>query len=630
MLEAVRRNKRIAQIILAIIIIPFAFFGMDAWFSDAPGGGEVASVGGSKITAIEFDRALREQQDRLREAMGEQFDRSLLESEELRRAVVENLINQRVLALYAAENRLVVAPQQLQETIASLPAFQSDGEFSMELYDRVLRSQGMSPAMFEARLAQDLRIQQLAQAVGESAFVAKASARRFLAAQLEEREVRELRFAPAELMGEVKLAEDAAQRYYEANPERFERPARVRAQYVVFDENALLGQVEVSEEEARRFYEANPDRFGTPEERRARHILIPAGDSAEEEARAKEKAAELAAALRADPSRFEALAKAESKDPGSAERGGDLGFFGRGAMVKAFEDAAFSLEKGQVSDPVRSEFGFHVIQVTEVRPASVRPFEAVRDEIVEELKRQEAGRRFAELADQFSNTVYEQADSLQPAAELLKLEVKETDWIERGSEAIGPFQSEKLVSALFSDDAVKHGRNVEAVEVERGTLVSARVLEHEPAQRLPFDTVRPIIEEQLRAEEAARLARERGEAALAALGRGESVDGEWSAVRKVQRGNPSLPPAAMDAVFGASAAKLPAYAGASMPGAGYSVFRIDAVNRPELAADDPRVKAITEQYEGLLAERDFNAFLTALRDRYEVQINTAALKAQQQ
>ena len=246
MFEAVRNNKRFAQIILAILIIPFAFFGMDAYFSDGPGSTEVATVGGSRISAFEFDEALRDQQDRLRQSMGNQVDRALLDSPELRRAVLDNLINQRVLALHAAENRFVVTQAQLQEAIAEVPAFQDNGQFSMQRYEALLSAQGMTPSSFEARLSQDIRIQQIALAVGDAAFAASESPRRFLAAQLEERQVRELRFSAADYLPKVQLAEDAAQRFYEANPDRFARPARVKAEYLVFDENALLGQVSVT------------------------------------------------------------------------------------------------------------------------------------------------------------------------------------------------------------------------------------------------------------------------------------------------------------------------------------------------------------------------------------------------
>jgi peptidyl-prolyl cis-trans isomerase D len=629
MFEAVRSNKRIAQFILALLVVPFAFFGMDAYFSNGPRGSEVARVGGSKISVVEFDQALREQQARLRQAMGGEVDRAMLDSEAIRRSVVESLVNQRLLALHAAESHLIVTPQQLQQVIAGVPAFQTDGHFSIERYDAAIRAQGMTPAVFEARVAQDLRVQQMSGAVGESAFASRTSARRFLAAQLEERKVREIKFPPDRFVSEVKLAEDAARQYYDANPSRFERPARLRADYVVFDQEAVGHQIAIPDEEVRKYYDANTSRFGQPEERNVRHILITAAADApaDEVAKAAEKAAAILAQLRKNPARFTELAKAESQDPGSAEKGGELGFFGRGVMPKPFDDAAFSLEKGKISDVVRSDFGFHILEVVDIKPATIRSFEAAKGEIVEELKRQAAGRRFAELAEQFTNMVYEQSDSLEPVAEALKLEIRHADWTTREG-AIGEFRNEKLLNTLFSEESVKNRRNVEAIEVASGTLVSARVTDFEPAQRLPFEQTKAEIERQLRSEEAAKLAVARGEAALAALVKGEAAPAEWSEVQTLQRGKSALAPAAIEAVFGAPAGKLPAHVGVATPDGGYSVFRIEEVRRPELANDDPRVKSVMQQYQRLIADRDFSAFIASLRARYKVEINDAALRAQ--
>lgn len=629
MFEAVRSNKRFAQVVLAILIVPFAFFGMDAYFTDGPAGNEVATVGDSKIYAVEFEEALREQQARLREAMGGQVDRAMLDSLELRRAVIDNLVNQRLLALYAAENRLVVTQQQLAETIAEVPAFQDNGRFSMERYEALLRAQGMSPAGFEARLSQDIRIQQLALAVGEGAFAAEESARRFLLAQLEEREVRELAFSAADHVAGVSLDEGAAQAFYDANAQRFELPARVRAEYVVFDQAAVLAGVNVSDAEVRAFYEASAERFGVPEERRARHILLEVSDAADAEA-VRAEAVALIERLRAEPTAFAALARERSADPGSAARGGDLGFFGRGVMVQPFEEAVFGAQPGLVAEPVQSDYGFHVIEVTEIRAAALRPFEEVRDELAAELKSRTGGQRFAELAEQFANTVYEQADSLAPAAEQFGLQIQVSDWIPRGSAAIGPYRNEGLVDALFGHDALTEGRNVDAVDVGNSTLVAARVLEHQAAQRRPFEEVKAGIENELRLREAAARSVAAGEAALAALQRGESVDGRWSDAATVQRGAPLLAPEAMQAVFSAPTATLPAYVGVSMGGEGYAVYRIEAVRRPELAGDDPRLAAMTGQYGQLLGERDFSAFINALRERYKVSVREAAIRPQQQ
>ncbi|MDO9597866.1 MAG: SurA N-terminal domain-containing protein [Azoarcus sp.] len=629
MFEAVRKSKRFAQVILALIIVPFAFFGMDAYFSDAPGGGEVANVGGMPIMAVEFDQALRDQQDRLRNEAGGQVDRELLQSEELRQSVLENLVNRRVLALFAAESRLTVTPQQLQQTIAEVPSFQEDGRFSLQRYEALLRAQGMSPAMFEARLAQDVRVQQIALPVGEASFAARDSARRFLLAQLEERDVREMRFPASRFLADVKLTEDAVQKYYDANAAAFERPARVKAEYVVFDIAALEQQVSVSEDEVKAFYEGNTARFGQPEEREARHILLQLNADADEAAIAsvRTRAEELYTRLKQDPKQFEALAKEFSQDPGSAASGGNLGFFGRGLMVKAFEDAAFALNKSEISAPVRSDFGFHIIQVTEIRPTTIRPLEAVRGDVTTELRKQAATRRFAELAEQFSNTVYEQPESLKPAAEALKLEVRQSDWIARDAEAVGEYRNAKLVEALFSDDAVKNQRNTQAIEVGGNTLVAARVVEFQAAQRPPLDEVRPAIEQQLRSEEATRLAAERGAAALAALEKGDTIDGTWGPSTKLQRGAPALPANAMRAVFSAPSSKLPAHVGVGQFGEGYVIYRVDAVNHPTLADDDPRIAAVVSQYGRLLAERDFAAFIADLRQRYKVETSLAPVRA---
>ena len=491
MFEAVRNNKRIAQIILAILIIPFAFFGMDAYFSESATGNEVAQVGGTGISAYDFDQALREQQDRLRANAGGQVDRALLESAELRRVVLDNLINQRVLALYAAENRLVVTPEQLQATIAGVPAFQEDGRFSLQRYENLVRAQGMTPATFEARLAQDVRVQQIVAAVGDAGFVPETSARRFLDAQLEERRIRELRFAADRLGADATVSDEQIAAYYEANPARFERPARLQAEYLVFDRASIEQKVAVSDDAVRAFYEGNQERFGVAEERQARHILLTLGDAAEqgEVDKVMAEAKAIVETLRQDPDKFADIAREKSQDPGSASRGGDLGFFGRGMMVGAFEDAVFALEKGRISDPVRSEFGVHIVEVTDIKPSSIKALDEVRDEIVAELRGQEAGRRFAELAEQFANTVYEQPDSLAPAAEAIGLEVRTSDWISRES-APEPFNNERLLNAVFGDEATQKARNTEAIEIGNGTLVSARVKTFEAAKRLPLDEVR--------------------------------------------------------------------------------------------------------------------------------------------
>ena len=627
MFDLIQRNKRISQVILAIIIIPFAFFGMDAYFSDGPGGREVARIGDISINTVEFDRALSNRQDEIRRASSGQVDNAIFATREFRSAVLDNLINDRVIALYAAENRLAVPALQLQQMIAAETAFHVDGHFSRERYETILASQGMSPQMFESSVAQDLRVQQIVQAVGQSAFAGEAAVQRLVDVQLEEREISGLLFPLERFEGEVEITAEEAETYYRDQQKSFLRPERLQAEYLVLDRGLMAQSIEIEEEAVRSFYEANRDRFGQPEERSARHILIrvTAGAADEDVAAAEARALELLEEVRAMPESFAEVAERASQDPGSARQGGDLGFFGPGMMVPPFEEAVFGGEVGEISDLVRTDFGFHIIEVTAIKPTTIQPFEEVQDEITLELAEQEASRRYPLLAEQFANTVYEQPDSLEPAAEALGLEVQRSDWIFREGAQLGGFSDERLIRALFSRDTREAGENIEAIEVERGVMIAARVAEYEEATQLSFDEVRERVEAQLRAEEAARLARQQGEDALAKLSAGEEVEGDWSEPFTEVRANPSLPDEAARAVFAVPATDVPAHVGATLPDGAYAVFRVDSVGKVEIGEDSPEVRMVGMQYDRLVAEQEFTAFVLALREQYGVEIRAAAL-----
>ncbi len=630
MFDAVRNNKRIVQLFLLLITLPFAFWGVDSYVKNAGSGGELASVGGAPISQLDFQQALREQQERLRSTMGENFNPAMLETTEARKAVLDNLINQRLLALDAGQRRLSVSDQQMRETIAGIPAFQENGQFSLPRYEAVLKAQGMNQPVFESRLRNDLALKQVLGAVAEGTIVSSASAERVFAVQFEERLVSEARLSAQQYAASVKVADGAAQKFYDANRARFEIPAQVRAEYLTLSPESLAAQLNVGEAEVRKEYDAHPERFRKDEERRVSHILIQARKDAGEAAlkAAREKIDGLLERVKANPADFAKLAKENSQDPGSAERGGDLGFFGRGAMVKPFEDAAFGLAKeGDVSAVVQSDFGFHIIKLAGVKAEQVRPFEEVRNEIAAELKKAEAGRKFAELAEGFTNMVYEQADSLKPAAEKYKLAVQTSGWFARNGKAPAPFDNEKLVAALFSDDSLKNKRNTDAVDVGKGVLVAARVVESKPAALRPFDEVKADIEKLLIQEEAAQLADKDGEKKLAQLNKGDAVPLEWGASRPVKRMEQGFPPEVLRAIFRAPTDKLPSFAGVKLPGAGYVVFRVEKVSRPSATgAEDPRLQAIKQQYARLLAEQDFSAYLSALRKHHGVKVNAAMLE----
>jgi peptidyl-prolyl cis-trans isomerase D len=299
-------------------------------------------------------------------------------------------------------------------------------------------------------------------------------------------------------------------------------------------------------------------------------------------------------------------------------------------MVKAFEDAVFSMKDGEISDIVRSDFGLHIIRVTGVRGERVKPFEEVRAEIAADLRRDAAAKKYVEAAEAFGNMVYEQSDSLKPAAEKWKLELKQSPWLARGGTLPAPFDNPKLAASLFGDDFLKNKRNTEAVEVTPGMLVSARLLEHKPSALKAFEVVKADIEKQLVREEAARLAIKDGEAKLARLQKGEAVDARWTPARPLRRGDAvGLAPESVRAIFGADASRLPAYVGTAHPGRGYALYRISAVKAVANPQEDPRAASLQQVYARAVAEEEFAAWLASLRERHPVKINKALLEAKE-
>lgn len=632
MFDAVRNNQRIVQIFLGLITLPFAFWGVDSYVRNSGAGNDVASIGDSRVTVQQFDQALRERQDQMRQAMGASFKPEMINSPEARLSVLNSLIDQQLLMLESSKNRLVVTDGALRDVIGSIPSLQEDGKFSMEKYERALRAQGMSQPQFEAKLRQDLTLRQLMGTISDSAFVSQAQATTILNLQLEERQYSEFRIAPEQYADKVKVDADAVKKFYDQNQAQFEIPEQVKVEYVILSLDSMLSQISVSDAEIKARFEGHKDKYQQPEERRASHILIVAKTEGEKAA-ARAKAEEVLKEVRKTPAKFADLAKQYSQDPGSAKSGGDLGYFGRGMMVKAFEEAVFKQKEGEISDVLESEFGYHIIKLTGIKTAKVKSLDEVRADIVSELKREAATRKFAESAEAFNNTVYEQSDSLQPAAEKFKLKIQQSGWLkknpdQREAAALGPLANEKILASLFSEDAVKNKRNIEAYEIAPNTLLSARVVEHVAASTRPLESVKNDIEKLLKAQEAATLAKNTGESRLEELKKGGDDKLAWSSLKSASRmQSRDLPPAAVRAVFKAEVQKLPAYAGASVGGA-YVLYKIVKVNAPE-KLDETRRNALQNEYAHILAQEELSAYLNALRARYKIDINKAALESRE-
>lgn len=620
MFDAVRNNKRIVQVFLALITLPFAFFGVDSYVRSVGSGSDVANIGDMKITQQQFQQAMKEKEDRLR---AQQVDPKVLDTPAGRQAVVDELVNRQLLLLEARKQRLSVSDDEIRRTIGSIEAFVVDGKFSPERYEAALRGQGMSPAGFEAQLRQDLTIEKLAGALVQSGITARTVSDRLMALQAQKRDVMEYRIAASAYLDKVKLADDASKKYYDENAKQFETPEQAKAEYVVLSMDAIASQLAVTDAEIKSWYDGHKAQYGVPEERRASHILIASEKIGKDKAKAK--AEEVLKEIQKNPASFADLAKKNSDDPGSAAKGGDLGFFGRGMMVKPFEDTTFALKEGEISGTVESDFGFHIIKLTGIHAAKEKPLAEVKAEIEAELKKTAASRKFAEAAEAFSNIVYEQSDSLKPAAEKFKLSVKQSEWIGRQpNPANGALANEKLLNALFSEDSIKNKRNTEAVEIAPNTLVAARIAEHKPAALQPLESVKANIETLLRNQEAQATAVKEGETLLAALKKGEDKL-NWGAVKSVSRMDSRLvAPTAVPVVFRMDAEKLPSYAGLELPGNGYSLFKLSKVSEGEKISDDNKA-AMLNQLGSLVAQEDVQLYLAALRARYKVEVHSSAL-----
>ncbi|MDR0996232.1 MAG: SurA N-terminal domain-containing protein, partial [Zoogloeaceae bacterium] len=585
MFEAVRNNKRIAQVVLLIICLPFVFFGMDAYLRRDGAANEIARVGNAKITLGAFQNALRDEQNRIRQ-QNPAIDSAKLDTPALREALLNKMIDEEALGQEVRRLRLAPDNQAIYEMIHQAPTFQENGQFSRARYDRFLISQGMSAPQFEAIVARDMALQMLGGALGDAAFVPQTVKSRLIAEKIEERSVAQSLVPTDSKLKEATVAESDVQKFYDANPERFTTPERVKAQYVVLSQDELASDIVISDQQISDWYQSHLTDYGNPETRRVRHILL-TGKDAEEQAKA------LSADLKKDPSRFAALAKEKSQDPGSAAQGGDLGAVGRGMMVKPFDEAVFSLQQGVISDPVKTDFGWHVIEVTEIHPAAPKPLAEVRDEISTELRTQAAQKRFNDTLEDFKNQVYDAPDSLNDVATRWKLPLHESGWLtqamsEDGSHPATPNAAieddPRFVAAVFKDDVLKDGHNSDTLMLSPTVAVAARVSAHEKAEKQPFAAVKAQIEAELQREKARALAIEEGKALLAQCQQGEGgCKANWATAQTASRVNPGvLPAAAVEAVFAADATKLPAYVGLPIA-TGYALFKIEAVKPGQIA-----------------------------------------------
>lgn len=634
MFDTIRNNSKILMGLLVLLIIPsFVLFGVDGYSNMRDRGAVVAKVGSFEITQQEWDAVHQQEVDRIR-ASAPNLDAKLLGSDEARYASLERMVNDRLIAVAAEKQLLVTSDQRLANYLQQDPSIASlrgpDGKLDMDRYRQLAASQGMTPEMFEARVRRDLSNQQVLSSLQASAVASQRQTDNALQAYLQRREIQIQRFEPAAFAAKVQVSDADLEKFYQTHSERFRSPESADVEYLVLDAAALAKNIQLPEQDVKTYYEQNLQRLSGQEQRRARHILINASKDApaadREKARAKADA--LLADLRKDPKAFAEMARKNSDDPGSAANGGDLDFFAKGAMVKSFEDAVFALKKGEISAVVESEFGFHIIQLTDIKAPVAPSLEAMRPQLEADLREQQAKRQFAELAETFSNSVYEQADTFKPVADKLKLNIQQAQGLVRTptSPAQGVMAHPKILEALFAEESISKRRNTAAIELGNNTLVSARIVNYRAAAVRPFADVKEAVRTQFMLEQAQALAKAEGQARL----------NEWKAQpAQAQLGNAMVvsrdqaqgqPQALIEAALRADPAAMPALVGVDLGAQGYALVRVNKVVAREEPNAQQQVQS-REQFARLLGNAEAAAYLAHLRAQFKVEILVKKPKA---
>ena len=630
MFDFIRKHTKVTMALLFLLIVPsFILFGLDGYNRSREKGVTVARVDGKDIIQSEWDRAHQREVERLRASMPS-LDAKLLDSPQARYATLERLVRDRVIAAAADKFKLVISDQRLARELQQSPEIASlrrpDGNLDMERYRQVLGSQGMSPEMFEANVRADLSNRQVLMGIGASGFSSSSAADLALSAYFEKREIQLARFNAADFAAKLSPTDADLEQFYKANEKLFQAPEQANIEYLVLDVDTVKKSISINEADLKTYYEQNVQRLSGAEERRASHILItsPKTAPAADRQKAKAKAEELLAAVKKSPDTFADLARKNSQDPGSAPNGGDLDFFARGAMVKPFEDAAFSMKKGEISAVVESEFGYHIIRLTDIKTPKQRSFEEMKPELEAELKKQQAQKKFSETAEAFTNGVYEQADSLKPVAERLKLDIKTASNVTRQPPAgsTGLLANPKFLNALFAPDAVEKKRNTEAIEVAPSQLVSGRILQYTPARTQPFAEVKDVVRRRWLAQRSAEEARKDGLAKLAAW-KGAPASAVLAAPVLVSREQTqNLPVQVVDAALRSDVSALPVFAGVDLGAQGYAIVKVVKVV-PRDAPIEATAKQERNQYAQWWTSAESLAYYNGLKERFKAEILVA-------
>lgn len=610
MLQHIRDNSQgwIAKTIVGVIVVLMALTGFDAIMKSANHSKDAAEVNGDTISLDELNRSVDQQRRQLVQQLGGRFDPAMLDDKRLREGALKALIERKLMLHAAKDAGFSFSQRSVDQLILQTPEFQQDGKFSAERFDQVVRQMGYSRLQFRELLEQEMLMGQLRAGVAGSGFVTDAEVRAFAALEQQTRDFASLTVKASPQ--QVQIGDEQLKAYYEQHAGEFMTPEQVVVEYIELKKEGFFDQVKVSEDDIKAQYEKEIANLG--EQRKASHILLEGGKLSDEQAKAKLEELRQRLAKGED---FAKLAKEFSNDPGSAAQGGDLGFAGKGVYDPAFEKALFELKVGEVSAPVKSQFGWHLIRLDQVQAAKVPTLDSLRAQIERDLKAQQVEQLFVEKTKELESAAFEAADLAQPAQDL-GLEVKQSKPFGReGGEGIAA--NRQVVQTAFSAEVLTEGGNSGAVELDPDTVVVLRVKEHHKPEQQSLAELADSLRERLRKEQAGKQAMERGQALLADLRAGktpvsQAQAGEaWKVVEAAKRNQENLDPQVLQAVFRMprpAAADKPSFSGLSLGNGDYLLLRLDGVSNSEAKLSDEELAMFRRFLVSRSGQQDFQAF----------------------
>ncbi len=619
MFDFVRSHNRVLQVVLGIVIIPtFGFVGLSSYMQTNEAAVTLASVDGRDISRSEFDQQRHKDIDQIRNR-NPQVDLKQLDTPEAQRQSLDTLVRERVMLAAVAHESLQASDERILHEYRSNPQFADLRSMTKEMREAFLVQRGLSGNQLFQTIGQDLARGQALQGVASSGFVPASSMKTTVDAWFDQREIQWQHFDTKDYAAAITPTEAQVDAYYKAHSAEFFAPEQAKIEYLVLDAASLQAQAKVLPEEVRASYDKNPKAFSAAEERRASHILINVAPNATpaDVAKAKAQADSVLAEVRKTPAAFADIAKAKSQDGGSAAQGGDLDFMRQGAIPGAFNDALFSMKEGDISDVVRSDAGFHIIKLTAIRGGGTKPFDEVKGQIEDQLKLAAAQKLYTAEADKFTNTVYEQPDSLDPAAKAFNL-TKQTATVTRvpAPGAAPLLASPKLLTALFASDSIKNKHNTEAVESAPGHLVSAHVVEYAAQHTRALAEVRDQVVAAVAKDLAMASAKKDGEARVAAARSDAALALPLTATVSRTDRSGAVPRQVTEAALKADVSKGPVVIGLALPDGGYAVIRVlKSTPRVPDANEAEQAKTVfTNAYEDAEAQ----AVYESLKVRYKV------------